>query len=257
VVDWHYEPAEDLDQTLIERLRRFPREPDMLVFGARMVTAAVIRTWLRIYHRLEIVGRENIPDEGSFVIVANHSSHLDVLCLLAALPIANLHRAFPAAAQDYFFTSVPRTLLAAVVANALPFNRQTNPRQSINLCRELLGNPGNILVLFPEGTRSVTGEMAEFKPGLGLFLAGTPHPVVPCYLDGAYRAWPKGAWLPRPTRVRLVIGQPHSYAELKAGKAAAIEISRDLQERVQALRDATTRRSEGSQLPIAPNDPAK
>jgi 1-acyl-sn-glycerol-3-phosphate acyltransferase len=238
VNDWHYEPAEDLDQSLVERLRRFPREPDMLVFGARIFTAALIRGWLRLYHRLEILGRENLPAEGSFVLVANHASHLDVLCLLAALPMAKLHRAFPAAAQDYFFVSVPRTLMAAVVVNALPFNRQTNPRQSINLCRELLGNAGNILVIFPEGTRSATGEMADFKPGLGLFLAGTQYPVVPCYLDGAHRAWPKGARFPRPRRVRLMIGAPRTYSELSAGKAAAIEISRDLQGQVQLLRDS-------------------
>jgi 1-acyl-sn-glycerol-3-phosphate acyltransferase len=241
VNDWHYEPAEDLDQSLVERLRRFPREPDMLVYGARVFTAAVTRGWLKLYHRFEIVGRENLPAEGSFVLVANHASHLDVLCLLAALPMGKIHRAFPAAAQDYFFVSVPRTLLAAVVVNALPFNRQTNPRQSINLCRELLGNPGNILVIFPEGTRSVSGEMAEFKPGLGLFLAGTQHPVVPCYLEGAHRAWPKGATFPRPRPVRLMIGPPRVYAELTPGKAAAIEISRDLEERVRALRDSSAK----------------
>jgi len=242
VNDWHYEPAEDLEQSLVERLRRFPRQPDMLVYGTRVAAAALIRGWLKLYHRLEIVGREHIPAEGSFVLVANHASHLDVLCLLSALPFAKLHRAFPAAAQDYFFVSVPRTFLAAVVVNALPFNRQTNPRQSINLCRELLGNTGNILVIFPEGTRSVTGELGEFKPGLGLFLAGTSYPVVPCYLEGAHRAWPKGARFPRPRPVRLTIGPSRTYAELTAGKAAAIEISRDLEARVRSLRDAATPR---------------
>jgi 1-acyl-sn-glycerol-3-phosphate acyltransferase len=238
VSDWQYEPAEDLDQSLVDRLRRFPREPDMLVYGARVATAAVIRSWLKFYHRFEVLGRENLPAEGSFVLVANHASHLDVLCLLAALPMGKLHRAFPAAAQDYFFVSVPRTLLAAVVVNALPFNRQTNPRQSIKLCQELLGNPGNILVIFPEGTRSVTGEIGEFKPGLGLFLAGTQHPVVPCYLEGAHAAWPKGARFPRPRPVRLAIGKPRTYSELSVGKAAAIEISRDLQGCVESLRDS-------------------
>jgi 1-acyl-sn-glycerol-3-phosphate acyltransferase len=238
VDDWHYEPAQDLDQTLVERLRGFPREPDMLVYGTRLVTAGLIRGWLRAYHRLEITGRENIPTEGSFVIVANHSSHLDVLCLLSALPIAKLHRAFPAAAQDYFFVSVPRTLLAAVVVNALPFNRRTNPRQSINLCRTLLDNPGNILVIFPEGTRSVTGELGEFKPGIGLFLAGTNFPVIPCFLEGAHAAWPKGARFPRPRQVRLTIGKPHSYSELSAGKGSAIQICQDLHDAVLALKNA-------------------
>src|SRR5436309_145300 len=145
---WRYEPAADLDQPLVERLRRFPREPDITVYGMRSLAALALRAWLQLYHRLQIVGRQHLPKEGSFVIVANHSSHLDTLCLLAALPLRKLHRAFPAAAQDYFFVSAPRLALAAVVVNALPFSRQTHIRQSLDLCRQLLANPGNILLLF-------------------------------------------------------------------------------------------------------------
>ena len=233
--DWKYEPAHDLDQSLIERLRGFPREPDMLVYGARLMTALLIRGWQRLYHRLSIHGRENLPAHGSFVLVANHASHLDTLCLLSALPLAKLHRAFPAAAQDYFFVSVPRLMLAAVVVNSLPFDRQTNPLHSLHLCRRLLDNPGNILLIFPEGTRSVTGEIAEFKPGVGLFLAETDIPAIPCYLEGAHKAWPKGAWFPRPRRVRLTIGTPRTYAHLKPGKASALQICRELRDAVVAL----------------------
>jgi 1-acyl-sn-glycerol-3-phosphate acyltransferase len=233
---WTYESAQDLDKSLVERLRGFPREPDILVYSLRTLAAVAIRSWLRLYHRLTIVGRENLPAAGSFVLVANHASHLDALCLLSAIPFGKLHRAFPAAAQDYFFVSVPRVLLAAVVVNALPFNRQCNPRQSMNLCRRLLENPGNILVIFPEGTRSVTGEISEFKAGVGLFLAGTSFPVVPCCLEGADKAWPKGAWFPRPHRVRLTIGQPRTYTHLAPGKEAALRISRELHDAVVGLR---------------------
>ena len=95
---WQYEPATDLDQPLIERLRRFPREPDLTIYGLRSIAALTIRGWLRFYHRLKISGASNLPREGSFVIVSNHGSHLDTLCLLAALPLRKLHRAFPAAA---------------------------------------------------------------------------------------------------------------------------------------------------------------
>src|SRR5436309_12525835 len=175
---WCYDSARDLDQTLVERLRRFPREPDMLVYGLRSLMALIIRGWLRAYHRFEIVGLENLHDNGSFVMVANHASHLDALCLLAALPLSKLHRAFPAAAADYFFESVPRVWIAAVVVNALPFARQSHVRQSLPLCHALLANPGNVLILFPEGTRSTTGELGRFKPGIGALLAGCDVPVV-------------------------------------------------------------------------------
>ena len=236
---WHYDPPADLDQPLLERLRRFPREPDMLVFGMRWLTASVLRTWLRLYHRLTIVGRENLPLDRSFVMVANHASHLDTLCLLAALPMTRLHQAFPAAARDFFFVNGLRTLLATVVANALPFDRRLDPGHSLDVCAHLLANPGNILIVFPEGTRSATGALGEFKPGVGLLVAGQEIPVVPCYLDGAFTAWPKGEWIPRPRSVRLVIGTPATFAERPATKVSARQICRELHDRVLALRHPT------------------
>jgi 1-acyl-sn-glycerol-3-phosphate acyltransferase len=235
---WQYETSESLDKSLVERLREFPREPDILVYSARTAAALFLRAWLKCYHRLQIVGRENLPREGSFVLVANHASHLDALSILAALPLRKLHRVFPAAAKDFFFESLPRTAVAAVVVNALPFDRETNIRQSLSLCKQLLENPGNILLIFPEGTRSVTGQMGEFKAGVGLLLAGVGVPVVPCYLHGAFQAWPKNCKIPRPRQVRLAIGKPRSYSHLKRGKEAAQEISRDLQEAIFQLKNA-------------------
>jgi 1-acyl-sn-glycerol-3-phosphate acyltransferase len=167
--------------------------------------------------------------------VANHCSHLDALTILSAMPIGKLHRVFPAAAQDFFFVSIPRLTVAAIVVNALPFNRQENIRQSLSLCRQLLANPGNVLLLFPEGTRSATGELGEFKSGIGLLLAGTRVPIVPCWLDGTFRAWPKGSWFPRPRRVRLVMGKPRIYEHLGRGKDSAVEISRDLRDAILCL----------------------
>jgi 1-acyl-sn-glycerol-3-phosphate acyltransferase len=238
---WLYDTAEDLDQTLIERLRGFPRQPDMLVYAARSLAALTMRASMRIYHRLQVTGRENLPQEGSFILVANHTSHLDTLAILSAMPLKKLHRVFPAAAKDFFFVSVPRLAVASVVVNALPFDRKANVRQSLSLCQGLLENPGNVLLLFPEGTRTTTGEMGEFKPGIGLLLAGISCPVVPCHVSGAYRAWPKGKLFPRPYPVRLTIGNPRDYSNLKRGKKAALEISEDLRQAIATLApDATS-----------------
>jgi 1-acyl-sn-glycerol-3-phosphate acyltransferase len=232
---WHYDPPPDLAQPLVERLRRFPREPDMLVFGVRGLSAVVLRGWLKLYHRFTVVGRENLPSEGSYVMVANHCSHLDTLCLQAALPLRKLHRAFPAAAKDYFFVSTPRVLLAAIVTNALPFDRKLDPRQGLELCGHLLDNPGNVLIVFPEGTRSETGELRPFKPGLGLLLAGRDVPVVPCLLEGTFAALPKGTSIPRPRSICLRIGTPRRYGDRRAGKRSAMEICSDLHDAVAAL----------------------
>ena len=222
---WHYEPARDLDQPLVERLKRFPREPDMMVYALRSLAALLLRSWLRIYHRLEILGRERLPATGSFIMVSNHGSHLDALCLLAALPLRKLHRAFPAAAKDYFFISVPRIAVAAIVVNALPFSCRIDVRQSLDLCRHVMDNEGNILIIFPEGTRSTGDGIGDFKPGIGALAAGTRIPVVPCRIEGASAAWPKGTWIPRPRRVRLHVGTPLTFETLTADRSSALEVA--------------------------------
>jgi 1-acyl-sn-glycerol-3-phosphate acyltransferase len=138
---WHYHTSEELDKTFVERLRNFPRAPDMLVFVLRSAFAILTRAWLRIYHRYRIVGPENLPREGSYVIVANHASHLDTLAIVSALPLAKLHRVFPAAAKDYFFGSLPRTALASILVNALPFDRQAHVRQAWVSARQCFRTP--------------------------------------------------------------------------------------------------------------------
>lgn len=232
---WQYEPAEDLDQTFVQRLARFPREPDMFSYGVRSMAALAIRGYLRLYHRFQIIGRENLPREGSFVMVANHASHLDALCLLSALPLSRLHRTFPAAASDYFFVRSPRMAIAVLAVNALPFQRKAHIRHSMQVCKKLLENPGNVLILFPEGTRSPDGRLGEFRPGVGLLTAGTATPIVPCYLDGAHESLPKGAWLPRPQRIRLLIGTPRQYSSLDRNKHSMEHICQDLRGAVEAL----------------------
>jgi 1-acyl-sn-glycerol-3-phosphate acyltransferase len=195
----------------------------------------IIRAWLRTYHRFEIEGHEHLRTNRSLVMVANHSSHLDTLCLLAALPLGKLHRAFPAAAADYFFQGVPRTWIAAVVANALPFGRQMNVRQSLSICSELLANHGNILIIFPEGTRSTTGRTQEFKSGIGALVAGKDVAVLPCFLQGAFAAWPKGRRWPRPRKVRLIVGEPRNYATRGEEKSDLCAIASELHQAVKEL----------------------
>ena len=232
---WRYSPAADLEQPMLERLRHFPREPDMLVYGLRSIAALIIRGLLRTYCRFEISGAEHLRSDRSLVLVANHSSHLDTVCLLSALPLRRLHRAFPAAAADYFFRSVARTWIASVIVNALPFERRVAIRHTMTVCDQLLANRGNILIIFPEGTRSTNGAIQEFKCGIGALVAGRDVDVLPCYLDGAHRAWPKGKRLPRPRKVRLVIGPPRNYVARRADKATVSAIAAELQGAVEQL----------------------
>jgi 1-acyl-sn-glycerol-3-phosphate acyltransferase len=235
VSDWDYQPTADFDKSPLEKLRMFPRQPDMFVYALRLVLHAIARVWLRVYHRFSIRGREHLPHDEPFVMVANHASHLDAICMLSAFPLRRIQKAYPAAAKDYFFTTMPKIAFFAVTMNAMPFDRKENPRESLDICRQLLSTPGHALIVFPEGTRSANGEIAPFKVGVGFLTAGTNIKVVPCRIDGAYRAWPKGAWIPRPRKLALRIGAPVTFAEVTADKEGAKQIAACLEALVKGL----------------------
>ena len=212
-----------------------PRRPSLLTRACRTATAIAMRAYLRGYHRFEVMGREHLPTSRSYVLVANHASHLDALCLLSALPLECIHGAYPIAARDYFFRSAASSALAATLINALPFDRAGSARHGMSLCRDLLREDGNVLIVFPEGTRSTSGRVGPFRRGVGALVAGTDVSVVPCYLEGTHEAMPKGSVVPRPHDVRLVIGRPRTYAHLEPSKASARMIGEDLRSAVLAL----------------------
>lgn len=242
--DWSYEPAPDLEKSVAERLRHFPRYPDMTVYALRGALQIALRAFLRSYHRLDVRGRENLPAGESFVMVCNHSSHLDALCLLSSLPLRRVHRAFPAAAADYFFSSLPRSFLSIIFVNGLPFDRESKGAESLEVCRQLLARPGNVLILFPEGTRATSGAIGRFRSGIGRLVAGTSTPTVPCHLSGSREALPKGALWPRPRSLRLRIGRPRTFPGVSPRDHEAVaSICAQLRDDVVAL--ATGRDKDG------------
>jgi 1-acyl-sn-glycerol-3-phosphate acyltransferase len=200
----------------------------------RLLAAGVVRTYLRLYHRFEIKGRENLPNNGSFVMVANHTSHLDALCLLSALPFFQVDSTYPAAAQDYFCSGWRRLALGAL-AKTITFSRHEHIRQSLGQCRSLLSGPSNVLIFFPEGTRSTNDVIGPFRRGVGCLVRGTNIPVVPCAIHGALSAFPKGNVIPYPRALKLVIGRPRRYREMPPSRQSSHHIADDLRNAVGEL----------------------
>jgi 1-acyl-sn-glycerol-3-phosphate acyltransferase len=237
--DWHYDPATDFGLSFLDRLRPCPREPDAFVYAARTASAIAIRAALRLYNRLEIVGRNNLPKDRSYIIVSNHASHMDTAALLSALPLRNLHHTYPLAARDYFDANPLRLALTAIIANVMLFDRDANGRQCLQHCKNLLEENGNVLIIFPEGTRTLDNQIGRFRRGIGLLVAGKPFPVVPCYLEGTFEALPKRAFIPRPSRVRLAIGEPRTYEQVEQNDETAVQICAELSNAVLALSSQT------------------
>jgi 1-acyl-sn-glycerol-3-phosphate acyltransferase len=238
---WVYAPSPVLEKTLAERLTTFPRDPTFTVYGMRLLGMLFLRAFFATYFRLRVRGRERIPKRGPFVMVSNHASHLDAVALSCALPVRQWHHAYAAAAQDYFFRGLFRSLAAVVFANAMPFDRHEDPKRSLELCADLLHVSHEALIMFPEGCRSGDGSLQPFRAGVGRLTAGTAIPVIPARIEGAFRAWPKGRAIPKPLRVTILIGEPRRYSATPATREGFLAVAEDLRQAVLELRDCAPR----------------
>jgi 1-acyl-sn-glycerol-3-phosphate acyltransferase len=212
--------------------------PRAQALGVSLLRGAIqlaMRAVLRTYTRFEVIGQENLPLGTSFIMVCNHSSHLDAVCLLASLPFRRVNHAYPVAAADYFFSTPLRRMLSVIAVNGVPLDRQ-HGGDGLAVCRKLLNGSSNVLIMFPEGTRSCSGELGRFRSGVSRLVAGTNTPVVPCHLTGAFEAWPKGRRLPRPAALRLRIGTPRIFPDVSSEDYGAVaDISSQLRNDVATL----------------------
>ena len=225
---WQYEPLQGLP-------------PDALATNSWLMNAMRdqayrwIRRWLERQFDFRVEGTEVFQRTPQFLLIANHTSHLDAICLLAALPSGLRNRCYSAAAEDYFYTHVCKEQMARLLANTFPFRRRSDTHLSLAACARILER-GDSLLLFPEGTRSTTGELQLFHSGIGVLAQGRSYPVIPAYLDGTHHALAKGQVLCRRTRILLRVGWPEAFQDAPLGKESAIAIANHLRDRVEALR---------------------
>ncbi|MBL4845957.1 MAG: AMP-binding protein [Planctomycetes bacterium] len=189
----------------------------------------------------KILGRGNIPYHTNAIIVANHCSHLDVGLVKYSLGDYG-REVISAGARDYFFKDTLRATYFENFTHVVPFDRHESVRQSLDRFVRML-RQGRKVLIFPEGTRSVTGRMAAFKPGLGLLVQASRTGILPIYLSGTHKSMPKGTWLPKNEKLEARIG-PFLPPDLLIGntshlprRAQANRIVEVVREALCALRD--------------------
>jgi long-chain acyl-CoA synthetase len=169
-----------------------------------------------LYERVletDIYGGANVPPFGGYIVAANHASHLDTGLVKYAL--GEQGEALVAlGAKDYFFDDPVRRMYFENFTNVVPMERHGSLRESLRLAGEVIRD-GYILLIFPEGTRSETGVMADFKPSLGYLALQNKCGILPMYLSGTHEAMPKGRFLPkRGERVASYVGPFLSYQDV-------------------------------------------
>jgi long-chain acyl-CoA synthetase len=214
------EPLQEVGKALIGKLQDF-------FYGAVM--------------RPRVFGRAHIPYNRNVIVVANHASHLDMGFVRYALgkygdDIVSL------AAQDYFFESGLKRAFFENLTNLKAIDRKASLRQAIRQAAEVIER-GKTVLVFPEGTRSVGGEIQEFKPLVGHLALVHGVDILPVFLAGTHAAMPKGMPVPASREIVARIGPPLCVRDLRrlthalSPADAAREVARIAQAAVLALRD--------------------
>lgn len=200
------------------------------------VAAVVVRAALSLLARVHVSGLENVPRSGALIVVANHLSNADPPLVVAWLSPA-LGRKMHILAKASLFVPVLGSLLRWI--GATPVRAGGNDIEAYRVARGVLDR-GDVLCIFPEGTRSRTGELGDPKPGVAMLASRSAVTVLPVGISGADRFLGRGQRVPRlRTRIDLRVGEPFTL-DVPAGlsrREATHAASEEIMRRIAALVD--------------------
>ena len=192
----------------------------------------IVRPIARLLFSLDVIGADKLPKDGPAIVAANHNSHVDTIVLLCLFPTRLLPKIRPVAAADHFDKGGFGSWFSKNIIGIIPIKRGGASRNEDVLlgAKQALAR-GEILVVFPEGSRGEPEEMTRFKTGVARLVEAHPEATVtPVYLQGAGRSLPKDAKLLVPFNTTAVVGDPLTWSGSHHGFVD------ELRERIEALK---------------------
>jgi 1-acyl-sn-glycerol-3-phosphate acyltransferase len=177
------------------------------------VARAVLQTFIifplmGVFSPLTVIDRGRVKAiKGGAIFVSNHSSALDAVVMLQALPNRFRYRAFVVAAADSIFKHKWEAMLTQLLINTFPIPRAGGARPALDRLKEHLSH-GWSVVIFPEGTLSRTGNIGTFKKGAAILAIDAGVPIVPAYVEGLYEVFPRFRRIPRYHASSIKFGDP-------------------------------------------------
>jgi 1-acyl-sn-glycerol-3-phosphate acyltransferase len=193
--------------------------------------ALFVRPLVLIISGVHVVGKEKLPLKGPCIIAANHNSHLDTMVLMSIFPLSKINQVKPVAAADYFMKNKWFAWFSQNVIGIIPLKRRPTKAEGHPLLgvTKALEN-GDIVIVFPEGSRGVPEEMSTFKTGIAHLAKEFPSiPVIPVYIHGAGKALPKGEALFVPFIIDVNIGEG-LYFEDEDNKSFTARLEKSIKE---------------------------
>lgn len=170
----------------------------------------IVRPVVLVILGLNVRDRQNLPKHGPAVIVANHNSHLDTLVMMCLFPLSMLHKVRPVAAADYFMKPGFMSWFSLRCCGILPLDRTGNTAREALFegCKAALDD-GDILIIFPEGSRGMPEDLSQLRKGVFFLLDSRKDtPLIPVVTHGLGRALPRGEALLVPFNCDVVVGEP-------------------------------------------------
>lgn len=191
------------------------------VFFRLLVFAFIIKPFVLVFLGINVRNSNNIPSKGGMILVANHCSHVDTLVLMSLFRLKDIARIHPLAAGDYFFTCKIKSCFFRNIFGAVPCWRKATKNHSIQESfSEVIDivNDGGIVIIYPEGTRSLDSEIHNFKTGVARIAKEVPNlPIVPFYIEGTDMVLPKKDFLIVPNIVRINVGESITFNGIDKG----------------------------------------